>query len=212
VIGKPDGLNSVVPEWMDKQIWPQIWSMIVNDAYFRVFEQAREITGKFKGHIAQLVHDGYLTSQMIAIRRLCDEDKTVISLHRVLIETRRKQPADAKHIDQLLKSLKSCDHVCRQASEYIAHTANPARGRKVPAWNMQMKHLTEAHEAICRSAIVLDRDILRRKALIGIVPVYQGDIMEDFRHWVPEDDIKKLLKLWHAHLKKVDDWARHPYG
>jgi L-lysine 2,3-aminomutase len=91
-------MNSVVSEWMDKQIWPQIYAMIVNDAYFRVFEHAREITGKFKGHIAQLVHDGYLTSQMIAIRRLCDPDRTVISLRRALIETKRNQPADGERI------------------------------------------------------------------------------------------------------------------
>lgn len=199
-------MDSTVPDWMDKQIWRQIYAMIVNDAYFRVFEKAREITGKFKGHIAQLVHDGYLTSQMIAIRRLCDDDKHVISLRRALIETRRKQPADARHIDQVLLSLDSCDHVCEQANQYIAHTANPARRPNVPAWNMQMKHLTESHEAICRAANTLERDILRRKTLIGNIPVYQGDIMEDFRHWVPEADLKTLCKLFHAHVKKVDDW------
>jgi hypothetical protein len=199
-------MNSVVSEWMDKQIWPQIYAMIVNDAYFRVFEHAREITGKFKGHIAQLVHDGYLTSQMIAIRRLCDPDRTVISLRRALIETKRNQPADGERIDQLLESLDSCDHVCKQASEYIAHTANPARRPNLPDWNIQMKHLSESHEVICRAANTLDRDILRRKTLIGNIPVYQGDIMEDFRHWVPEADIKKLCRLFHAHVKKVDGW------
>jgi len=198
-------MNSVVLEWMDKQIWPQISAMIVNDAQFRLFEEARAITGKFKGRFAQLVQDGYLTYQMIAIRRLCDDHRGVISLYRVLIESRRKHPADAKRIDQLLKSLKSCDHVCDQANEYIAHTANPAKPH-AKAWHMHMKHLTEAHEAICTVATAVDRDILRRQTSIYIMPVYQGDVMEDFRHWVPDADIKKLCKLWHAHVKKVDGW------
>jgi hypothetical protein len=59
-------MNSVVSEWLDQQIWPQIYNMIVNDAYFRVFERAREITGWFNKDIAVLVHTGYLTFQMAA--------------------------------------------------------------------------------------------------------------------------------------------------
>ena len=202
-------MNSVVSDWMDKQIWPQIYAMIVNDAYFRVFEQAREITGKFNGHIAQLVHDGYLTSQMVDIRRLCDKRDDVVSLWRALIQAKTDVPHAIELIEATLQNLDLCSHHVRtQVNQHIAHTADPDRTRNPAGWSMQMKHLTEAHEAICKAAITLDRDILRRKTLISIVPVYQGDIMEDFRHWVPDADIKRLCKLWHAHVKKVDDW-RH---
>jgi hypothetical protein len=202
-------MNSTVSDWMDKQIWPQIYAMIVNDAYFRLFEHAREMTGKFNGHIAQLVHDGYLSYQMIAIRRLCDKRDDVVSLWRAFIQARTDVPHSIDLIETTLQNLDLCSsHIRTQVNQHIAHIADPDRTRKPASWNMQMKHFTEAHEAICKAAITLDRDILRRQTLACIFPVYQGDIMEDFRHWVPDPDIKRLYKLWHAHVKKVDDW-RH---
>lgn len=196
---------------MDKEIWPQIWRILVNDAHFRLFERAREITGKFNGQVSQLIHDGYLTFQMIGIRRLCDERKDVISLRRTLFETKRAQPSIAQPVDQLLQKLDCCDHVCDQTSQYLAHTGNPARRPNIPAWNMQMKHLTEARKAICTVAVILDKDLLRRTTFAEIFPVPQFDIMEDLRLWVPEEDIKRLYKFWHAHVKSVNEWGRLPY-
>jgi len=63
-----------------------------------------------------------------------------------------------------------------------------------------MKDLTKAHEAICKAATILDRDILRRQTFTNIMPVPQGDIMQDFRLWVPEEGIQRLYKFWHAHV------------
>jgi hypothetical protein len=197
---------------MDKEVWPQIWKILANDAHFRVFEQARLITGKFNGQISQLIHDGYLTFQMVAIRRLCDDRKDVISLRRALTETKQEQLASPDQIDRLLQILDSCDHVCEQTSQYIAHTANPARRPNVPAWNMQMKHLTEARKAICTVAVTLDRDLLRRKNFIEIFPVPQFDFMEDIRLWVPANKIQELYKFWHAHVKSVNEWGRSAHG
>jgi len=51
--------------------------------------RARELTGKFNDEIAQLIVDGYLSFQMVAIRRLGDPKRDV-SLRRVLMEIKDK--------------------------------------------------------------------------------------------------------------------------
>jgi hypothetical protein len=202
-------MKSQVPDWMDQQIWPQIWQMLVNDAHFRTFEQARAITGKFNGQISQLIHDGYLTFQMVAIRRLCDAGKDVISLRRAFTETKKERPDSSHSIDQFLRDLDArSNHVRIQVNHHIAHTLNPAQKPNFAAWSMHMKNLTEAHEAICRAATSLDRDILRRKTFTDIVPVAQFNIWEDYSLWVPENALKEVQKFWHAHVKKVNAWGK----
>ena len=56
--------------------------MLVHDAYFKLTGYARQLTGTFNGAVAGLIYAGYLTSQMVAIRRLCDKRRDVISLRR----------------------------------------------------------------------------------------------------------------------------------
>jgi hypothetical protein len=75
----------VVAGWLDRYVWPQIQTMMVNDAYFKLMGRARELTGEFNGPIARLMVSGYVTSQVVAIRRFCDSRKDVISLRRVLL-------------------------------------------------------------------------------------------------------------------------------
>jgi hypothetical protein len=191
---------------MEQQIWPQIWGMMLNDAYFKLVGHARELTGKLNGPVAQLILNGYLTFQMVAIRRLCDDRRDVISLRRALLEIKAKDLALTPQIDPLLQSLDSCDHVCEQVNHHIAHTANPARRPNVRDWNLEMKHLIEAQKAICEVAITLDRDLLRRTNYVNIIPVQQDDIMQDFRPWVPDAIIQELYKFWHAHCKMVNAW------
>ena len=66
--------------------------------------------------------------------------------------------------------------------------------KNVSASTRPWADLFKAQEAICRVAISIDRDILGRK--VGdIMPVPQGDIMEDFRLWVPDEVIKKTLRF-----------------
>ena len=48
-----------------------------------------------------------------------------------------------------------------------------------------MQHLEDAHKAICRAAIVLDRDILQWANFGEIIPVPQYDFTEDLMLWVP---------------------------
>jgi hypothetical protein len=52
----------------------------------------------------------------------------------------------------------------------------------------------------------------RSRAFTNVIPVDSGDIMEDFRHWVPEAQMAELYKFWHAHVEKVDEWGRHPHA
>lgn len=88
-------------ECLDRHIWPQIQTMMLNDAYFKLMGRARELTGEFNGPIAVLIEVGYVTSQTLAIRRLCDAGRDVISLRRVLVEAKAKNLVPVAQITQL---------------------------------------------------------------------------------------------------------------
>ena len=199
-------MNNFVSHWMDEQIWPQIWKMLLDDAYFRLVGHARELTGKLNGSVSQVILDGYLTSQTVTIRRLCDRRRDVISLRRVLTEARASNIATRDQDDQLSDILDSCDHVHDLVSDHIAHTADPLRRPNVSAWKLQMSDLVEAQKAICRVAVTVDRDLLHRNVAINLIPEPQFNIMEDFTLWVPDEMIDKLWKFWHAHKRNVNAW------
>ncbi len=83
-------MSAVVgPDWLDQHVLPDIRDMLVQDAYFKLTGYARQLTDKFNGVIAGLIYAGYVTSQTVALRRLCDNRRDVISFRRVL-EDRRK--------------------------------------------------------------------------------------------------------------------------
>ena len=126
----------------------------------------------------------------------------MISLRRVLVEAKAKSLVPATKIDRLLDRLDSCDHICGLVNNYIAHTANPLRWPNATEWNLQTRHLTEAQKAICDVAITLDRDQNYAK----IIPVPQFDIMQEFRPWVSDTDVKELWKFWHGHNNSVNAW------
>lgn len=201
-------VSNPLPDWMDQKIWPQISGMMLNDAYFKLMWHARELTGKFNGPIAELIQTGYLAFQTVAIRRLCDGGRNVISLRRALMGAKAESLAPNDQIDKLLDKLDSCDRVIDLVNDHVAHTANPARSPNVSDSTCPWADLFKAQEAICRVAISFDRDILRRKVAINIIPEQQGDIMEDLRLWVPQDVINKLYAFWHAHNKAVNAWRR----
>jgi hypothetical protein len=90
---------------LDQHIWPQIQTMMLNDAYFKLMGRARELTGEFNGPIAGLIEVGYVTSQTLAIRRLCDPRRDVISLRRSLVKAKAGSLAPAGQVDQLLSRL-----------------------------------------------------------------------------------------------------------
>jgi hypothetical protein len=192
------------PNWLEEEIWPQIGTMMLHDACFKLFGRAREITGQFNGQVASLMESGYITFQTVAIRRLCDDRRDVISLRRLLREASRNNSVSIK---QLLQQLDCCNHVIDLVNNYVVHTANPDLRRDVVQWNLQVQHLTAAHKAICEVALKFDRDLLRRQNRVKVIPVVQGDIMQDFRSWVPHEDIPKLFEFWHAHNEAVNAWC-----
>jgi hypothetical protein len=198
--------TSPVAGWLDHDVWPQIQTMMLNDAYFKLMGRARELTGEFNGPIASLIESGYVTSQVVAIRRLCDSRKDVISLRRALLECKAKQLVPITTIDRLLGRLDHCGHVCELVNNHVAHTANPLRRPEVSDWKLQVGQLADAQRAICEVAITLDRDLLNRKNYVKIVPVPQFDIMQEFGCWVPDETIKALWDFWHAYVDLVNAW------
>ena len=197
---------STATEWMVNQVWPEIQAMMLNDAHFRLVVAAREISQKFNGPTAKLVQDGYLTYQMVAIRRLCDKGNDVVSLRRVLMEAEKEKPAFKGRIDELVDSLKACDHVREQVNKHVAHTARTDKGGKIVPWNMGMRHLEDAHKVICKAGIVLNRDILEWANFGEVLPVPQYYFGEDLMLWVPEDRRDQLNRAWHENRKRVEAW------
>ena len=95
-------MNAVVgSDWLDRHVLPDIQGMLVQDAYFKLMGHARELTGKFNGAIAGFIYIGYVTSQTIAIRRLCENKRDVISLCRVLEESKNSQALANQNADYL---------------------------------------------------------------------------------------------------------------
>ena len=194
------------PAWLDKHVVPEIQIMLEQRAYFKLMGYARELTGKFNGGVAWLIYVGYLTSQTVAIRRLCDDKRDVISLRRVLEESKKINTAVAAKAGYLSQKLDSCQSVIDLVNNYIAHTGNPQRRRNMPAWSLPEEQLTDAQKAVCEVAMILARDLLQRD-YVEVMPVVQsGDIMEDFRLWVPAEDIQKLWNFWHDHRATVNSW------
>jgi len=192
--------------WLDQHIWPQIDAMMLNDAYFKLIGRARELTGEFTGPIGGLIEVGHVTAQTLAIRRLCDGRRDVVSLRRLLLEAKTHNLVATNPLDQLLSNLDRCDHICGLVNDYVAHTANPLRKPNVSEWNLQVGHLTDAQKAICEVAVTFDRDLLKRTNRVKLIPVPQFDIMHEFTPWVPGSDIAKLWDFWHAHNNSVNSW------
>jgi hypothetical protein len=109
-------MNASLPghwaDWLGRHTWPQIYSLMSNDAYFKLIGRARELTGKFNGPIAGLIEVGYVTSQTIAIRRLCDPRRDVISLRRLIVEAGSNRGVSKFLVDELSGKLNGCDHIC----------------------------------------------------------------------------------------------------
>jgi hypothetical protein len=155
-------------KWLDEVLWPQIHSLMLNDAYFKLVRYVFEISQKYIDPIGHLVVNGYITFQMMGIRRLCDYKRDVISLRRLIIGARTLPNQQA-----LLKKLNTCNEVCDRASDHIAHTGNPARRPNLTDWHLTDADLTNAQKAICEVAIALDRARATPKGYVKIIPVVQ---------------------------------------
>ena len=67
--------------------------------------------------------------------------------------------------------------------------------------HLKEQQLTDAQKAICEVAMILACDLLQRDYVEAMPVVQSGDIIEDFRLWVPAEDIPKLWEFWHAPTK-----------
>ena len=65
--------------------------------------------------------------------------------------------------------------------------------------------MTETEKTICGVATTLDRDLLRGKNYVEIIPVQQFDIKQEFRRWERDAAIKTLWNFWHAQNDAVND-------
>jgi hypothetical protein len=139
---------STASELLHHHVWPEIEAMMMNDAFFRLVLRARQLTGRFNGPTAKLLQDGYLTQQMVTIRRLCDGRSDVFSLRRALEEAKREKPNSSEEIDRLLESLKACNHVRDQVNKHVAHTANPSR-TPCPPQKIRSRDFGQKPEGIC---------------------------------------------------------------
>jgi hypothetical protein len=161
---------SLSSEMMHHHVWPEIEAMMLIDAQFKLVLCARRLTKKFNGPTMKLLQDGYVTFEMVAIRRLCDKGEDVYSLTRALLESEKELPHLKPQIDHQIESLKVCDHVRKQVNKHVGHTDNPEKSEGFVVWNMGMKHLEDAQKAICKAAIALERDILQVRNRIEIIP------------------------------------------
>jgi hypothetical protein len=197
--------------WLTDHIWPEIHAMMHNDAYFRLWLPAQELARKPYGPIAQTMINGYATYQLAAIRRMCDGRADSISLLKLLNLISKEQPQQKIIVTALSDRLKTeCEELSGLASQYVAHHGNPAR-RDGRDWSSSSSdQMRKAQNAICTTAIVIERDLLRITQRTNIIPVPQFDSLAEVRELVPEDKLALLREFWDEHNKEVNGWANVP--
>jgi hypothetical protein len=196
--------------WLNEHIWPEIHAMMHNDAYFRLWLQAQELSERPYGPIAQTMINGYATYQLAAIRRMCDRSTMGISLPKLLNIIRKEQPHRKEIVASLSSRLKTeCDELSALASQYVAHHGNPARPDQ-REWSLTSNQIAKAQNAICTTAIVIERDLLAITQRTHIIPVPQFDHLAEVRSLVPDDKFTLLRKFWDEHNQSVNGWAHVP--
>ena len=188
-------------DWMDDYIWPQVIELLLNDAYFKLVRQVSQQTDKYIDPLGFLVLNGYITFQLMGIRRLCDNRRDAISMRRLLVETNvADQP-------KLLAQLDACNEVCDRASDHIAHTGNPARRPRFSDWHLTEEELTNAHKAICQVTMALDRCRSKPRNYAKIFPSVGLDMRQFF---LSPAETQKLWDFWYANADEVNSWVIKP--
>jgi hypothetical protein len=189
--------DSQINEWMDDYIWPQVIELLLSDAYFKLVRHVSQKTGKSIA-VWFLVLNGYVTFQLMGIRRLCDNGRGMISMRRLLMETNLAEKS------ALLGQLDACETVCDQADSHIAHTGHPTRRPDFSDWHLTEADLTNAHRTICKVAMTLDRCRSKARNYAKIFPV-GGVNMLQFD--LPQTETQELWNFWHAHEDMVNSWV-----
>jgi hypothetical protein len=196
--------------WLEEEIWPEILAMMHSDAFFRLWLKAQELAAIPYGPIAQSIINNYATAQLAAIRRLCDQSVTAISLPKILKMVGREQPYRKSVISALeARLMQECDETCALATQYIAHNGNPAT-RKWVAWGLTSETIARAQRAICEVAVVVERDLLLLRQRAHLVPVPQFDYLAEVRSIVPPAALPALREFWYAYHADIDEWVRLP--
>lgn len=185
-------------EWMDSYIWPQVIELLLSDAYLKLIRHVYQKSGKYIDPVGFLVINGYITFQLMAIRRLCDNRRDAISVRRLLLE------ANVAEKPPLLAQLDACNEVCDRARDYVAHTGNPARRPRFADWHLTEEDLTNAHKAICQVTMTLDRCRTKPRNYSKIFPSVGLD-MRQFN--LSPADTQKLWDFWHANADTVNSWV-----
>jgi hypothetical protein len=183
---------------LDHYIWPQIQGLMLNDAYFKLVRYFHEITQRYNEPIARLIVDGYVTSQLVTIRRLCDEGRTTISLRRLIIES------SISNQKEFLNRLDGCERICKLTSDHIAHKGNPLRRPEISDWNLTDSDLTAAQRTLCEMTFALEQKRQKPKGYVRIIPEVLRLDMREFD--TSAEDTKKLWAFWHAHNDAVNAW------
>jgi hypothetical protein len=185
-------------EWMDEYIWPQVTGLLLNDAYFKLVRPVFPQSDRGIDPLHFLVLNGYITFQLMGIRRLCDNRHDAISMRRLLVETNVAE----KPI--LLAQLDACNDVCDRASDHIAHTGNPGRRPRFADWHLTEEDLTNAYKAICQVTMTLDRCRSKPRNYTKIFPSV-GLNMQQFN--LSPAETRKLWDFWHANADTVNSWV-----
>jgi hypothetical protein len=197
-------------EWLDK-IWLEIHTLLASDAYSRLWLKAQEAAGIPYGPIARTIISQYVSYQLAAIRRICDRRKQddVISLPKLLDMIKGDKPDAENGIDSLMARLKEAtDPLYALATQYVSHNADPLTTKNWKAWSLTSAQLTATHKAMCKVALAIERDLLQLTFRTHLIPVYQGDVLDEVRRYVPEDHLDELRQFWHEHNDSVNGWAR----
>ncbi len=184
---------------LDEHIWPQIRTMLFHDCLFTLWARARELASlPSSGPVAWFVMVGHFAFQAMVIRGLRD------TLRQLLAEVASQHPVSRSQCDVLGAKLAACDRVCDMATNLVAHTPDPQQRQGPEAGEVRRAELTVAHRAICEVAVRLDRDILRRKNPVEIMPVPQYSLEDAFRPWLPAPVLPRLWGLYEECRRQVN--------
>ncbi len=194
------------------EIWQEIHSLLVSDAYFHLWVNAQELVNIPSGPIAQIMTNNYVSYQLAAIRRICDRGHKddVISLPKLLDAIKENQPHKADFIISVEQTLKTeSKRAYGLATQYIAHNANPSKTTNWKEWSFTYDLLASNHKVISKIALAFERDLLGVTYRAMLIPVYQDDILAEFRPYVPVNLLAELRLFWDEHCAVVNGWAQH---
>ncbi len=196
--------------WLNDEIWPEVYTLIKDDAYFQLWLKANEIAATPYGPIAQTIINSYAISQLASLRRLCDlrPQDDVISLPKILKLIGHEQPHRKAAVDSLAARLKQdCAETYALATQYVAHNGNPA-GRNWLGWSLTSAKLMKAQQAVCEVTVIVERDLLAITQHTHILPVPQFDYLAELKAIVPAEKLNELRDFWHAHNATVNAWVQ----